>query len=244
MATAPAKISVGPSKSFPPMSLPSRIACTARRSPTASMSNTALASAWSPTPGGSPLMHSTLVRPSAAAASSSDCSAMRFRSLQVTCRIVSMPRSDSSRAAPMGAMDIFDPAESVRLKAVTAPRSDSAFLKRGPSPVPLGGFSSQVTANSPDSRICDSLLILRPLSSDGLRARQSRLEPASLRLRVRQAHRGHQDARARCRLSWAMGPCVPAWSEPPGEGKGLRQPFPWPLRPRARLQCSPGGPGS
>ena len=73
-----------------------------------------------------------------------------------------MPRSASSRAAPMGAMDIFDPAESVRLKAVTEPRSDSAFANRGTSPVPFGGFSSHVTANSPELRISDSLLMLRP----------------------------------------------------------------------------------
>ena len=73
-------------------------------------------------------MQRTLDRPRALAASSSDCSASLFLSRQVTWRIVSMPFSNKSRATPIGAMVMLEPAESVRLKALTMSRSLSAFL--------------------------------------------------------------------------------------------------------------------
>ena len=85
-------------------------------------------------------MHRTLVTPSADAASRSPLSAMRLRSRPVICIIGSTSRSISSRAAATGDIAIFAPAESVRLKASTTPRSDSARRNSGRRSAPFGGF--------------------------------------------------------------------------------------------------------
>ena len=64
------------------------------------------------------------------------------------------------RAMPIGAMAMFEPAESVILKAVIDSLSRSALEIKGWRSVPFGGLSSHVTTNFPDARASDNLLNL------------------------------------------------------------------------------------
>ena len=75
-------------------------------------------------------MQSTLFTPRAEAASSSPSSAMRLRSRPVTWSIGSNPMSSMRWAAAIGAIVIFAPAESVRLKASTIPLRAFGVLKQ------------------------------------------------------------------------------------------------------------------
>ena len=68
-----------------------------------------------------------------------------------------MPLSSMMCAAAKGAIVMLAPAESVTLKASTMPLRASACLNKMLRSVPLGGFSSDVTTNRPDSKTSENV---------------------------------------------------------------------------------------
>src|SRR5215469_12703112 len=102
-------------------------------------------------------MISTFLMPSAAADNSSDCSAMRFRSRQVTCMIGSRPALAAARLPARLESRTAALWLSVMLTASTEPRRAAAFSVTGARLAPRGGPISAVTANCPDCRRCQNV---------------------------------------------------------------------------------------
>ena len=97
-----------------------------------------------PASGSSPLSSSRLRMPSAAAAISSLCRAMRLRSRQVSCRIGSMPSRIRIAAAATEPMWARAPAPSVTLTASARPLSGAALAIRSAASQDTGGAISAV----------------------------------------------------------------------------------------------------
>ena len=137
----------------PDISSPSsRITLATPSSCVPSRSKTGLACGWSPCRGWSPVISSMFGMPSAEAASSSDWSAIRFRSRQVSCMIGSTPASSAARQPAQPAIRAVAPALSVMFTACTQSRSSAALRVTGSVLAPRGGLTSAVTANSPAAR--------------------------------------------------------------------------------------------
>ncbi len=94
-------------------------------------------------------MISTFGTPSADADSSSDCSAIRLRSRQVSCMIGSIPARSAARLPARLESRTAALWLSVMFTASTHARSSAAFLAIGAMSAPRGGPISAVMANSP-----------------------------------------------------------------------------------------------
>src|SRR5215469_487152 len=92
--------------------------------------------------------------PSAEADSSSDCSAIRLRSRQVTCMIGSIPARSAAMLPPRLDSRTVAPWLSVMLTASTQPRKAAAFSVTGAASAPRGGPISAVIANWRDASRC------------------------------------------------------------------------------------------
>ena len=114
-----------------------------------SRSNTGLVSGWSPAFGSSPPSRSRLRMPSAAAPINSPCSARRFRSRQVICRIGSISAPIRIAAAASAPIWARAPAPSVTLTASASPRSGAALRMRSCASQDSGGVTSAVMTKRP-----------------------------------------------------------------------------------------------
>src|ERR1022692_4324152 len=100
--------------------------------------------------------------PIAEADSRSDCSAIRFRSRQVSCMIGSTPAASAARLPAQLASRTVALWLSVIFTASTQPRSSAALRRMGPASAPRGGPSSAVTANRPAASVCRSPAVPGP----------------------------------------------------------------------------------
>src|SRR5829696_7646960 len=149
-SATPTRNRAGGSMTVPPMARPWPRSVARRARPTASRSNTGLAS-LAPTSMGSPDRHSTARMPRAWAPSRSAASARRLRSRQVSWSTGSRPSPAASMAAASGVMPTRAVALSVTLTASTRPRRRRAARRTTPGSADRGGTSSPVTTNRPAS---------------------------------------------------------------------------------------------